>query len=56
MCLALNARDTTRNVEALFKPTKIVHQAAARVGAEADASEDWLEDAVKGYLGTRGEA
>ncbi len=53
--LALNARDATRDVDVLFKPTKIIRQAAARVAAEADAPEDWLDDAVKGYLSTRGD-
>ena len=55
MCLALNARDATRDVNALFKPSKIIRQAAARVAAEANVPEDWLNDAVKGYLSTRGD-
>ncbi len=54
MCLALGARDATRDVDALFKPTATVRQAAARVAIRANVGESWLNDAVKGWLGDRG--
>jgi hypothetical protein len=55
MCLAFAARESTRDVDALFRPAAAVRQAAVRVAARAHVPETWLNDAVKAWLGGRGE-
>lgn len=56
MCLALNARTATRDVDALFRPAAEIRKAAETVAVHAgfDVPTDWLNDAVKGFLSPRG--
>lgn len=55
MCLALEARAATRDVDAWFQPVARVREAAARVARRASVPEGWLNDAVKAWLSPAGD-
>lgn len=50
MTLAYDTRRTTRDVDAVFEPKSTVYEAARRVADSHRLPEDWLNDAVKGFL------
>lgn len=55
MCLVLDARASTMDVDGLFKPSAIVRKLAKRVGKEFGIDENWLNDGVKGFFSDKGQ-
>ena len=55
MCLAYGARASTRDVDAFFRPTEKVREAAARTAIKVGIDAHWLNDAVKGFMSAHGE-
>lgn len=55
MALAFAARTATNDVDAVFVPKETVRRLARKVAMDAGVDENWLNDAVKGFLGDRGE-
>jgi hypothetical protein len=53
MCLALDARPATKALDAYFKPTQIIRDAVAKIAKLKHLPTDWLNDAVKGFLGDK---
>lgn len=55
MCLVLNARASTMDVDGLFKPTVIVRKLAKKIAADFGVDENWLNDGVKGFFSDKGQ-
>jgi hypothetical protein len=50
MALAYSTRRVTKDIDAVFEPKQTVYAAAATVAKELGLPEDWLNDAVKGFM------
>jgi hypothetical protein len=50
LAVAYDATRATRDLDAVFIPSDVVRQAAAAVAQREGLAEDWLNDAVKGFL------
>ena len=53
MVLAFHARQSTRDVDAVFAPAPLIREAVAEVGQEHGWADDWLNDGVKGWTSSR---
>lgn len=50
MCLVLNARASTYDIDALFEPKTEINKYIKEIAAEEGIKEDWLNDGVKGFI------
>lgn len=55
MILAFDARQSTRDVDAVFVPKREIYQAAEQIADEMNLPISWLNDGVKGFISKDGE-
>ena len=55
MVLSFAARLSTKDVDAIFQPSRLIREVARRLADEQNLPEDWLNDGVKGFVSARHE-
>lgn len=55
MVLAFDARESTRDVDAVFVPKVKVLECARQVSKEFDIDEDWMNNGVKSFISDKAE-
>jgi hypothetical protein len=55
MALAFDARESTRDVDAVFVPKTEIHLAARRIAEDMGLPASWLNDGVKGFVSADGD-
>jgi len=51
MCLVHEARDMTKDIDALYEPKTIINKIVSDIAEQYDLPVDWLNDGVKGFVG-----
>lgn len=50
LALVFNARNTTKDIDALFRPSQEMREIINEIANENDLDSDWLNDGVKGFF------
>ncbi len=53
MCLVFQSRDNTKDIDAIFAPTREFYAIIKNVADEHHLPADWLNNAVKGFVSSR---
>jgi hypothetical protein len=51
MCLVHEARDMTKDIDALYEPKTVINSIIQKISADNNIPNNWLNDGVKGFLG-----
>jgi hypothetical protein len=55
MILAFDARESTRDVDAVFVPKTEIYEEAAKIADDMNLPVSWLNDGVKGFISQEGD-